>query len=131
MTMNRDLCEEDLVELLTAFYATVAQDELLAPYFAPVDMREHIPRIADFWSTLLFHTARYSGNAFRPHLAMPGLTPEHFAHWLAVLETTVDARFSGEVADQMKNYGHRIAFSMQMRLGLAPLLGYPSRQRAL
>jgi hemoglobin len=126
----RDLQEDDLIELLTAFYATVADDALLAPYFAVVDMREHIPRIADFWSTLLFHTARYGGNAFRPHLAMPGLTPEHFAHWLAVLETTVDARFAGEHATQMKDYGHRIAFSMQMRLGLAPSLVYPSRAKA-
>lgn len=126
---TRDLCEDDLIELLTAFYATVAEDELLAPYFAVVDMREHIPRIADFWSTLLFHTNRYSGNAFRPHLAMPGLTPEHFAHWLAVLEATVDARFSGEHATRMKDFGHRIAFSMQMRLGLAPFVAYPSRAK--
>jgi len=126
---TRDLREDDLIELLTAFYGTVAEDELLAPYFAVVDMREHIPRIADFWSTLLFHTNRYSGNAFRPHLAMPGLTPEHFAHWLAVLEATVDARFSGEHATRMKDFGHRIAFSMQMRLGLAPFVVYPSRAK--
>ena len=115
--------------LLVEFYAAVEKDPLLAPYFESLDMSAHIPRIADFWSTLLFHTARYSGNAFRPHLAMPGLTPEHFAHWLAVLETTVDARFAGEHATQMKDYGHRIAFSMQMRLGLAPSLVYPSRAR--
>ena len=122
----RDLREDDLIELLTAFYATVAEDELLAPYFAVVDMREHIPRIADFWSTLLFHTNRYSGNAFRPHLAMPGLTPEHFAHWVATLEAVVDASWAGPAAERMKDLAHRIAYSMQVRLRLEPFEPYRS-----
>ena len=74
-----ELRDEDLYPLLEAFYATVEREPLLAPYFAPVDMTAHMPRIVDFWSTLLFHTARYSGTAFRPHAMMPGLTGEHFA----------------------------------------------------
>lgn len=113
-----DLQDEDLHDLLVEFYERVAQDERLAPYFAGVDMRAHIPRIADFWSTLLFHTRRYADNAFRPHAAMPGLTSEHFARWLAVLEATVDARFAGPAAERMKALGHRIAHSMQLRLGI-------------
>ncbi len=106
--------------LIDAFYDRVERDDLLAPYFAPVDMSAHMPRIVDFWSTLLFHTGRYAGNAFRPHQAMAGLTAEHFSRWLGVLEATVDARFSGEVAERMKALGHRIAYGMQLRLGIAP-----------
>jgi glycosyltransferase involved in cell wall biosynthesis len=64
-----------------------------------LDMSTHMPRIVAFWSTMLFHTGRYSGNAFRPHLNMPGLTADHFARWVAVLERTVDERFEGEVAE--------------------------------
>ena len=119
-----ELRDEDLHDLLVAFYDAVAGDELLAPYFALVDMRAHIPRIADFWSTLVFHSGRYSGNAFRPHLEMPGLTAEHFAHWVATLERTVDARFAGAAAGAMKDYGHRIAYSMQLRLGIRPFSDY-------
>ena len=78
------------------------------------------PRIADFWSTMSFQTGRYSGNAFRPHLSMPGRTAEHFARWLRALEATIDARVAGPAADHMKALGHRIASSMQMRLGIAP-----------
>src|SRR3954469_22280235 len=116
----RDLRDDDLHELLLAFYARVEQEPLLAPYFAGLDMPAHIPRIVDFWSTILFHTGRYSDNAFRPHLEMPGLTAEHFARWVATLEATVDARFAGPMANQMKELGHRIAYSMQLRLGIAP-----------
>jgi len=119
-----DLRDDNLHDLLITFYSTVERDALLAPYFAPVDMREHIPRIADFWSTMLFHSGRYSGNAFRPHLEMPGLTAEHFAHWLATLEQVVDASFAGPVADDMKALGHRVAYSMQLRLGIPPFAPY-------
>ena len=115
-----DVRDEDLHALLVEFYDRVERDELLAPYFAVVDMIAHMPRIVDFWSTLLFHTRRYSGNAFAPHLRMPGLTAAHFARWLATLEATVDARHAGESAEQMKALGHRIAFSMQLRLGISP-----------
>ena len=117
----RDLRDEDLLGVLTDFYARVERDELLAPYFATVDMAEQMPIIADFWSTMIFHTSRYSGNAFRPHLAMPGLTAAHFARWLQFLEVTVDGHAAGPAAEHMKSLAHRIAISMQMRLGIAPL----------
>lgn len=115
-----DLRDEDLHDTLTAFYHTIEGDPLLAPYFAGLDMPAHMPRIEAFWSTLLFHTGRYSDNAFKPHLAMPGLTAEHFAHWVATLESTVDARAAGPYAERMKALGHRVAYSMQLRLGIAP-----------
>ncbi len=124
-----DLADADIEPLLVTFYDTLTADPLLAPYFEAVDMREHIPRIAGFWSTLLFHTARYSGNAFRPHLEMPGLTSEHFAHWVATLEATVDSSFAGPIAEQMKALAHRIAYSMQIRLGIAPFAPYVSITR--
>lgn len=112
--------DEDLHDLLTAFYVTIEDDALLAPYFIDLDMAAHMPRIVAFWSTMLFHTGRYSGNAFRPHMDMPGLTAAHFARWVATLERTVDARHAGESAERMKDFAHRIAISMQLRLGITP-----------
>ena len=123
-----DVRDEDLHDLLVNFYAAVALEPLLAPYFAEVDMAEHIPRIADFWSTLLFHSGRYSGNAFRPHMSMPGLDAPHFARWVATMEATVDARFAGPVAENLKALAHRIAYSMQLRLGVSPFADFrPAR----
>jgi hemoglobin len=115
-----DLGDADLDDLLVAFYATVECDPLLASYFIDLDMREHMPRIVAFWSTMLFHTGQYTGNAFRPHAMMPGLTGAHFTRWLEVMEDTIDARFAGPAADRMKTFAHRVAFSMQLRLGISP-----------
>ena len=117
----RDIRDEDLRALLTDFYDTVERDALLAPYFAHVDMDAHMPRIVDFWSTLVFDTKRYTGNAFRPHLEMPGLTAAHFARWVGTMERTVDAHGAGPAAERMKELARRIAVSMQLRLRIVPL----------
>jgi hemoglobin len=119
-----DLRDEDIAPLLMAFYDDIERDELLAPYFAGLDMAAHIPRIADFWSTIIFHSGRYAGNAFKPHLEMPGLTAAHFARWVETLERTVDARATGPHAELMKAMAHRIAYSMQVRLGIHPFESY-------
>jgi hemoglobin len=120
----RDLEEEDLHDLLVAFYAALDRDPLVGPYFDAVDMAEHLPRIVDFWSTALFQTRRYAGNAFLPHQRLTGLTSEHFARWIATLEEVLDERFRGPSADRMKSTAHRIAYGMQLRLGMAPFAPY-------
>jgi hemoglobin len=119
-TAMRDIRDEDLHDTLTAFYAVIAVDPLLLRYFEHVDMVIHMPRIVAFWSTLLFHTRSYSGNAFRPHLEMPGLAGQHFGFWVGTLERVVDERFAGPHATLMKELAHRIAYSMQLRLGITP-----------
>ena len=120
MNGSRDLRADDLYDTLVAFYAFVETEPLLAPYFEGIDMRAHMPRIESFWATLLFHAGSYSGSAFQPHLMMPGLTSEHFERWVATLEAILDARFAGPKTEQMKALAHRIAYSMQLRLGIAP-----------
>jgi hemoglobin len=116
----RDLAADDLMALLTDFYARAEADELLAPYFAELDMTAHMPRIVAFWETMLFGAGTYSGNAFAPHARMPGLAPEHFTRWLRVLEATLDAGYAGPSVQRMKDLAHRIAYSMQVRLHLEP-----------
>ena len=120
MTTSRDLRVDDIHDTLVAFYEQLESEPLLAPYFEPLDMTEHMPRIESFWETLLFHTGTYSGNAFLPHLTMQGLTSAHFARWVATLEAILDARFEGPMTERMKALAHRIAYSMQLRLGFEP-----------
>jgi hemoglobin len=118
--IRRDIRDDDLNDVLTEFYSIIGADPLLARYFAEVDMSEHMPKIVAFWSTLLFRTRSYTGNAFRPHMAMPGLAGAHFARWVGTLESVVDARFAGPSASLMKELAHRIAYGMQLRLGISP-----------
>ena len=116
-----DLDAASLAAVLAAFYAAVTRDPLLAPSFADLDLPAHLPQIERFWATTVFGARTYDGNVFRPHLTMPGLTPAHFARWVAVLEATVDAAHAGPDAERMKALAHRVAYSMQLRLGLTPV----------
>lgn len=120
MTTLSDLRADDIHDTLVAFYTQLESEPLLAPYFETLDMTEHMPRIVSFWQTLLFHAGNYSGNAFLPHLTMPGLTSAHFERWVTTLEAILDARFEGPMAERMKSLAHRVAYSMQLRLGCEP-----------
>jgi hemoglobin len=102
--------------------APPARPDPARPDLAEADL----PVIADFRATIPFHTGRFGRNAFRPHLALPGLGARHFARWLAVLDATVDARPAGPAAEAMKAAGRRIAGVMQGRLGVAPGAQHPT-----
>jgi truncated hemoglobin YjbI len=109
MTTSTDLRARDIHDTLVAFYAQLESEPLLAPYFETLDMTAHMPRIVSFWETLLFHTGSYSGNAFLPHLTMPGLTSAHFAKWVATLEAILDAlRRSDDRADEIARASYRL-----------------------
>lgn len=122
--MKSDIEPSDLTPILEQFYDILTADPLLAEYFTDLDMSRHMPRIAAFWSTILFGTGEYHGNAFAPHMQMPGLTAERFERWVATLERVLDERFAGEKTERMKTAAHRIAYSMQLRLGIQPFAPY-------
>ena len=72
--------EADIKLLVDSFYDSVNQDELLGPIFndiANVEWSLHLPTMYDFWSSVLFGTARYKGRPFPKHLALP-IGPAHF-----------------------------------------------------
>jgi hemoglobin len=119
-----DLQEGDLHEVLVTFYARLGEDDLLSSFFEQLDMAEHIPRIEAFWSTIVFGSRRYSDNAFAPHQRLDGLTADHFVRWVGTLESVLDVRFRGPATERMKAAAHRIAYSMQLRLGIPPFRSY-------
>lgn len=113
---------DDILELLRDFYGRAFRDELLGPVFvdvADMDLDAHLPVIADFWDTVLFHSGSYRRNALAPHQrlhALVPLTPAHFAQWLALWTSTVDDRHAGPKAELAKLQGRRIAGAMSRRL---------------
>src|SRR6476659_6430879 len=98
---NRADCER----LIRAFYGRAMSDPILGFLFvdaARLDLESHVPRITDFWETILLGAQRYSGGAFRPHAelnAKAPLRPGHFERWLHLRRTPVDELFTGPTAD--------------------------------
>lgn len=94
----------DVDNLVNAFYADVRADELIGPIFLEKigdHWDEHLHKIRNFWETLLFGADNYHGRPFPPHLPL-NLKTEHFQRWLQLFFQTVDQRFHGQKADEVK-----------------------------
>ena len=55
----------DIVRLVDRFYERIREDEALGPIFdrvAQVDWATHLPKMYDFWDTVLFRAGTFRGN---------------------------------------------------------------------
>ncbi|MBA9077669.1 MULTISPECIES: group III truncated hemoglobin [Rufibacter] len=119
--LKTDIATEDDIKLLVdTFYNNVNQDELLGPVFndvAHVDWAHHLPKMYNFWSTVLFGSMAYKGQPFPRHLSLP-IERAHFTRWIVLFTQTVEDLFAGEMADQAKQKATSIANIFQMKMGL-------------
>ena len=84
--------EEAVKQVVHQFYGKVRQDKLLGPVFERLIGNEwdsHLARMCDFWSAILFHTARYKGNPMLAHLQVEEISPRHFDRWIELFVETV------------------------------------------
>jgi hemoglobin len=111
---------EDVQVMVDAFYLQVQRDDLLAPVFgeqAQVHWESHLPTMYSFWEKVLLGQGEYRGNPFQKHIPLK-IDAAHFTRWVSLFEQTVDAHFSGPVADDAKFRANTIAHIFQLKLGL-------------
>jgi hemoglobin len=111
----------DIEVLVRAFYREVATDDLLGPPFeaANVDWPSHIDKLTDFWAWQLLGEPGYEGNPLRAHEPIHQqhpFTPAHFARWLDLFTSTVDAHFAGPIADTAKQRATKMANALRRLL---------------
>ena len=117
----------DCERLVRAFYGTALEDPIIGFIFTDVarlDLEAHVPRITDFWETVLLGAQSFSGGAFRPHAELHAkvqLREGHFDRWLRLWFGTVDDLFSGPTANQAKIHALRVGHAFNERLK-----GFPS-----
>ena len=120
--MNDITNREDLTQLMESFYHKALQDDVIGHFFnevAPLQMETHIPLIVDFWETIVFDKAKYSGNVLNVHEHLHQLSAfkeEHFNRWVALFKETVNELFFGEKAEMIKQRGESIATVMKIKL---------------
>jgi hemoglobin len=104
----------DIVRLVNAFYTKVRTDEPLGHVFdgvAKVNWETHLPKLYDFWDTVLFRAGTFRGNPIAAHMKLidqADLGWPMFERWLELFRATVDELFSGE------NAGHIIRCAEDM-----------------
>jgi hemoglobin len=110
-----ELCTEDeIVELVHAFYARVRDDAVLGPIFdARVDdWDRHLATMVSFWSSALRGSKSYRGTPMPVHAALPGLTQELFERWLDLFFETAARLPNREMATRAVELAQRIAQSL-------------------
>jgi hemoglobin len=123
----------DVACLVNVFYDRVRDDDLLGPIFddvAHVDWSTHLPRMYDFWESVLFGTATFKGTPLVVHRALARQTPltaEAFDRWISLFHTSVDDLFSGTMADHAKDSAIRIAAAMEEHLTIGDPVDSPPR----
>ncbi len=123
----------DVARFVNVFYDRVRDDNILGPIFddvAHVDWATHLPRMYDFWESVLFARATFKGAPLLVHRALTQLTPltpEAFSRWITLFQSTVDDLFSGPMAEHAKNSAARIAAIMEHNIDSRPAsTGAPS-----
>jgi hemoglobin len=112
--------EEDIKLMVDQFYLKVNAHTQLSPFFnemVKLDWTQHLPKMYDFWSSILFGTMKYSGAPFPKHLALP-IKKENFDQWLELFFNTVDENFKGSKAEEAKIRASTIAKTFIYKMGL-------------
>lgn len=115
MMPTPDTCtEDDVRNLVYAFYAKVRCDELLGPIFNAhiTDWDHHLGKMVDFWSAILRGTARYHGTPMPKHAVLPDLSAELFQRWLGLFRTTTGSLANPVMRGRAEEMAQRIAQSL-------------------
>jgi len=111
--------EESMIRsLVDDFYDTIRTDELLGPIFAQhvVDWSAHLPKMYNFWSTVVLRTGRYAGRPLEVHQRVPGLTRLHFDRWIQLWGQAVGRMIPPAHRDAFVTPATRMAASMSAAL---------------
>jgi len=125
--MKKDIDNRaDIIVLVDTFYENVAINPHIGPIFtdvAKVDWTHHLPKMYDFWESILFGKAIYKGNPMLSHFALNKQTPlqqEQFEIWKNLFFQNVDDLFTGPNAELIKQKAQSIADLMHFKIN-APL----------
>jgi hemoglobin len=118
MDQHDILSLEDVKLLVNTFYGKVREDETLAQIFNErIKDRwpEHLEKMYRFWQTVLLEEQTYFGAPFPPHANLP-VERLHFEKWLELFHATVDELFVGQIAEEAKWRGNRMAEMFELKI---------------
>lgn len=111
------ITEENLRQLVDAFYAKVRLDPLIGPVFndAITDWAEHLDKLQAFWSSVMLTSGRYKGRPLPAHIKHAGRIDERsFKRWLALWKETTEELLDQESAAELQEKAGRIAESLML-----------------
>ena len=109
------LCtEQEVRQLVHAFYDRVRNDPLIGPVFTEhvSDWPSHLEKMVDFWSSTLRGTARFRGSPMVTHNRLTGISETHFQRWLELFRQTTQDMDNPALQARANDLSMRIAQSL-------------------
>jgi hemoglobin len=109
---------DDVKNLVDTFYDKIRKNELLGPIFNErIQDRwpEHLEKMYTFWQTVLLKEHTYFGSPFVPHAHLP-VDNIHFTTWMGMFNETVDELFEGNIAEEAKWRGAKMAEMFESKI---------------
>lgn len=116
----------DIKVVVDSFYEKVQADEIIGFIFndvAGVDWNSHLPKMYDFWETMIFQSGSYQGNPLLPHLDLAGkaeMGTTQFTRWKELFFETVDQHYAGANAEHLKGIAADMAQVMLSKISGVP-----------
>lgn len=113
---------EDIILFVNSFYQKVEKDPTIGYIFtdiAKVDWSHHLPRMYDFWESVLFGKAVFKGNPMEVHFSLNAkekLEARHFERWKELFTETIRELFEGEQAEEAIKKAGAIANLMHFKI---------------
>lgn len=115
----------DIEELVNKFYDKVIKDDIIGFFFtdiAQIDLQKHLPKMYNFWESILLGNSVYEGNPMRVHFPLNqvvALEQHHFERWLELWQDTLEQNFQGENVDTAILRAQNIARIMSYKMKIA------------
>ncbi len=112
----------DIIRLVDHFYNEVQGNPTIGPIFTQitnVDWSHHLPKMYDFWESILFGKAIYKGNPMLTHFSLndkAALRETEFTAWKTIFFDSVNQLFTGENAETIKQKAQSIADLMNFKI---------------
>jgi len=113
---RQEISAEDraCIELLVSnFYEAARADPVLGPIFNEhvSDWDAHLPKMYQFWRTVVLGTREYQGSPFEIHRDMLGLEARHFRRWLDLFSEAAARSLPPRMLNKAERSAHNIARS--------------------
>ncbi len=114
--------EAEVALVVETFYGRVRHHPELGPVFAAriSDWGPHLAKMKDFWHAVMNTSGRYKGRPVEVHRAIPGLSRDLFAAWLALFREVAAEVCPGRTGAIFAEKAERIAESLAIACLPAP-----------
>lgn len=121
--MKTDLdTRANIEKMVDLFYEKVNKDEVISHFFKDViqvNWNEHLPKMYDFWESVILGHSTYSGNPIQTHQHLnekSTLKKSDFDRWLELFQLNLTENFEGHYTEIASQRAISIATVMQLKI---------------